>query len=192
MACGALWENGRAKILPIAGIALAILDAVLFIVGIWLETASEEYWKFSASVGLVAAATAHACLLWLAKLAPRFAWSRIAAWITAYSLAVLFIYIIYFTPKGDAIIRVIGVASIVLAALTILTPVFHRLSRGDLNQPQTNLISATRQLHATITCPRCGASLPNSLVETKCDRCGCAFVLKLLDENQPQEVDTST
>ncbi|HEV2714777.1 MAG TPA: hypothetical protein VGU64_05895 [Terriglobales bacterium] len=188
LACGALWETGRAKLFPLTGIALAIADACLFIVGIWFETGSLAYWRFSASVGLIAIATAHACLISLARLAPRFAWSRIAAFVAAYSLALLFIYIIYFTPKGDALIRVIGVTSIVLAALTILTPVFHRLSRGDLGAA-SSAIERSREMAATITCPRCGAQLANSLADTKCDRCGCRFVITILDESKatPQQ-----
>ena len=179
LACGALWETGRAKFLPMIGIVLAIADAALLIVGIWTESRSESYWKFSASVGLIAAPTAHVCLLALARLAKRFVWSRIAASIAAYVLGVLFIYVIYFTPKGDTLIRIIGVTSIVLAALTILTPVFHRLSRGDLTDSSTR--PATQRWHPTITCPRCGASLPNSRVETTCDQCGCRFVLTIID-----------
>ena len=185
LACGALWESGRAKLVPMAGIVLAIADACLFIVGIWFETQSEGYWKFSASVGLVAVATAHACLLSLARLAPRFAWARIAAFIAAYFLAFLFIYIIYFTPKGDTGIRIIGVTSIVLAALTILTPVFQRLSRGDLSESSPETKSDSRETFETITCPRCGVPLPNSLAETRCGRCGCLFVVTILDESAP-------
>ena len=183
LACGALWESGRAKLFSLAGIALAVFDAVLFIVGIWWESRSEGYWKFSASVGLMAAATAHVCLLALARLAPRFSWSRIAAPIAAYFLAFLFIYLIYFTPKGDVLIRIIGVTAIILAALTILTPVFHRLSRGDLIDSSTVTPPGTPQLHSTITCPRCGASLPNSPVEIGCNQCGCKFLVTILDDN---------
>ena len=185
LACGALWESGRAKLFSLAGIALVVFDAVLFIVGIWWESASDNYWKFSASVGLVAAATAHVCLLSLARLAPRFIWSRIAAPIAAYFLACLFIYLIYFNPKGDALIRVIGVTAIVLAALTILTPVFHRLSRGDLIDSSAMTSPGTLQLHSTITCPRCGASLPNSLVEIVCNQCGCKFLVTIINGNPP-------
>lgn len=182
LACGALWESGRGKTLPAIGIVLAVGDAGLFIVGIWLESQSEGYWKFSASVGLIAVATAHACLLSLARLAPRFIWSRIAAILTAYSLALLFIYIIYYTPGGDTIIRVMGVMSIILAALTILTPVFHRLSRGDLDDASTTG-GVSNRLSPTIMCPRCGTSLPNSLTKTKCEHCGCTFLITIVDES---------
>ena len=181
LACGALWESGRGKILPATGIVLAVGDAGLFIVGIWLESQSESYWKFSASVGFIAVATAHACLLSLARLAPRFVWSRIAAILTAYSLALIFIYVIYYTPKGDTIIRVMGVMSIILAALTILTPVFHRLSRGDLEDAATASDISDRR-SPTIMCPRCGRSLPNSLTETKCDACGCVFLVSIVSD----------
>jgi hypothetical protein len=180
LACGALWEAGRAKLFPLIGIALAIVDAVLFIIGIWLETWSEAYWKFSAAVGLVAVATAHACLLSLARLAWRFAWSRVAAFIAAYLLAVLFIYIIYFTPKGDGVIRIIGVTSIVLAAMTILTPVFHRLSRGDFDQDVGPGPSVPTRF-ATMTCPQCGAPQANSREETKCNHCGCRFQILIIE-----------
>ena len=190
LACGALWETGRAKTLPLTGIVLAVSDAGLFIVGIWFESQSERYWQFSASAGLIAVATAHACLLSLARLAPRFVWSKIAAIVTAYSLALLFIYLIYYTPKGDTIIRVIGVMSIILAALTILIPVFHRLSRGDLDAASA-ANDVSNRLSPMIMCPRCGTSLPNSLTETKCGDCGCTFLITIVDNSaasQPQAI----
>lgn len=180
LACGALWEKGRAKILSLAGIALAILSACLFISGIWFESNSEAFWKFSAAVGLVALATAHACLLFLATLAPRFAWTRIAAIASVYVLAAQMIYVIYYTPKGDFFFRIVGVTSIVAASLTILTPVFHRLSRGDLSSSLPQSKPAEPGLHPTITCPRCGLSLSNSTGENKCSHCGCTFMVTIL------------
>lgn len=181
LACGALWESGRGKALPAAGIVLAIVTAAVFIFGIWAKISNEEFWKFAASLGLIAAATAHACLLSLATLAPRFAWSRVAAWAAVYLLALLFIYVIYATPKGDTFVRIIGVVSIVVAALTILTPVFHRLSRGDLDAAGAGLAATDSALHPTISCPRCGAKLPSSLAEIRCTQCGCVFQIRIHD-----------
>src|SRR4051794_8154246 len=191
LACGALWESGRAKFFPLAGIALAVVDACLFIVGIWFQTASEAYWRFSASVGLVAVASAHACLLSLARLAARFAWSRIAAITSAYLLALLFIFLIYVTPDGDMPVRIIGIISIILAALTILTPVFHRLSRGDVGITSAP-VTIPGRLAATITCPRCGASLPNSLTKTICNQCGCVFLVTVLVETETMSLPAGT
>ena len=180
LACGALWETSHAKILPFIGIALAVISAAVFIFGIWAKISSEEFWKAAASIGIVAAATAHACLVSLARLAKRFAWSRVAVFVTVYLLAVLFIYLIYETPHGDTFPRIIGVNSIVLAALTILTPVFHRLSRSDLSAA-----ALQDTLHKTITCPRCGTELLNSAGEITCERCGCKFLVTILNRSAP-------
>ena len=176
LACGAFWESAQVKILPASGIALAVITAAIFIFGIWTKVSSEEFWKAAASVGIVAAATAHACLLSLARLAKRFTWSRLVTFAAIYLLAALFIYVIYAPPHDDTIVRIIGVNSIVVAALTILTPIFHRLSRSDLK-------ADARQdaLHKTITCPRCGSQLLNSSSEINCERCGCVFLVTILN-----------
>lgn len=185
LASGALWESKRKMLLPSAGVILATLTAILVIFGIWTEPKSDEFWKFAVSVGLVAVATAHACLLALAKLARRFVWARVVAFVAVYFLAVCFIYIIYFTPKGDTGVRIIGATAIIVAALTILTPIFHRLSRGDLDEIVAAVAGTERRLHATLSCPRCGSAQPGSLAEIKCDNCGCRFVVTILDDGAP-------
>jgi len=182
LACGALWESRRKMLLPLPGALLASLAAVLIIIGIWAKISGEEYWKFAASVGLLAVATTHACLLALAKLAPRFAWTRAVAFASVYVLACLGIYLMYFTPKGDTFVRIIGATSIIVAALTILTPLFHRLSRGDLDAVESPVATEHPDLYATITCPRCGSAQPNSLAPIKC-ACGCRFVVIILGED---------
>ena len=111
LACGALWESRRKVFLSLPGAIVAVLAAVLVIVGIWTKTESSAFWKFSISVALLAVATAHACLLSMAKLARRFAWTRIVVFVAVYFLACFFIYIIYFTPKGDTGVRIIGARS---------------------------------------------------------------------------------
>lgn len=176
LACGAFWESAQVKILPASGIALAVITAAIFIFGIWTKISSDDFWKAAASVGIVAAATAHACLLSLARLAKRFTWSRLVTFAAIYLLAALFIYVIYAPTNDDTILRIIGVNSIVVAALTILTPIFHRLSRSDLK-------ADARQdaLHKTITCPRCGSELLNSSSEINCARCGCVFLVTILN-----------
>ena len=186
LACGALWESRRKMLLPLPGALLALLAAVLIIIGIWAKISGEEYWKFAAAVGLLAVATAHACLLALAKLAPRFAWTRAVAFASVYVLACLGIYLMYFTPKGDTFVRIIGATSIIVAALTILTPLFHRLSRGDLDAVAGTTAKQNRQLCATITCPQCGATQANSSDEIKCSNCGCRFVLTILGGGSPE------
>ena len=182
LSAGALWEARGQKELPLLGIVLAVVAALLIITGIWFEPHSDQYWKFTASTGVLAAATSHACLLSLAKLAPRFAWARLVALTAVYALAVLIVITIYFEPTGDLGFRLIGTVSIIVAALTIMTPIFHRLSRDDFSGTSGKDLASGRGLWATVTCPRCGAGQPNSLTETKCDKCGCRFVVKILAE----------
>lgn len=185
LASGALWERRRRLFLPLAGTILALLSAVLVILGIWTEAGSDEFWKFTVSVSLLGVATAHACLLALANLARQFVWARVAAFVAVYFLAGLFIYIIYFQPKGDSGVRIIGATGIVVAALTILTPIFHRLSRGDLDEKLSAVAVTELRLYATVGCPQCGSAQPNSLTEIKCGKCGCRFVVTILDDGVP-------
>ena len=190
MSCGALWERKRAQIVALMGIVLAVATAGFLIIGIWVQPTGVDYWKFSISVMSLAIATAHVSLISLAKLAPRFAWNRVAAFVASYLLAILIIYFIWFDPDSkaneDTLMRIIGVVSIVLAALTILTPIFHRLSRNDLSAAA----ASAESFYATITCPACGASLPNSVNVISCDQCGCKFQVAILDQSRkgrPQE-----
>jgi hypothetical protein len=185
LAAGALWESGRKKPLSLAGIILAIVAAAIILVGIWTRTSSEEFWKFSASVGLVAVATAHACLISLASLSKSFAWARIAAFIAVYALASEFIYIFYGDPEpADTIVRIIGATSIVVAALTIVTPIFHRLSRTDIVTDP--LFTQRRILISQIACPQCSTQLPNAAGEIECETCGCRFTITILDPGSPK------
>jgi hypothetical protein len=182
LASGALWESRNTKLLPAAGVFFALLGAGLLITGIWVEPHSDQYWKFTASTIILAVATAHTCLLALAKLARRFVWTRWIAFTANYFLAFLIVWMIYVEPKGDFGVRVIGVTSIIVAAMTIMTPIFHRLSRGDLDQIEGRI--ATPRLFATITCPQCGAAQENSLTETTCGSCGCKFLVAILDRGR--------
>jgi ribosomal protein S27E len=180
LAAGALWEGRGEKELPLLGIVLSVVAGLLIIAGIWFEPGGDQYWKFSASTGVLAAATTHACLLSLAKLAPRFAWARLVTLTAVYALAVLIVMTIYFEPHGDLGFRIIGTTAIVVAALTIMTPIFHRLSRDDFSGAAGTSQTPARGFWATVTCPECGAAQSNSLTETTCDRCGCRFVVKIL------------
>jgi DNA-directed RNA polymerase subunit RPC12/RpoP len=176
LASGALWESKGERILPTAGIVLALLAATLLVFGIWVEPSGDQFWKLTASVGVLAAATAHDCLLSLANLSARFTWARVVTFSAIYLLAFFVIAAIYIEPSGDLGFKIIGVTSIVVAALTIMTPIFHRLSRGDLSGKENR----KRSFLDSINCPQCGARLTNQLTEIECDKCGCRFLLKVI------------
>lgn len=180
MAAGALWEARNTRFLPLLAMIFAVAAAGLLITAIWSHTFSANFWRFTASVCVLALANTHACVLSLAKLARRYAWLRVVAFLGIYFLAASVIYVIYFPPREDTWIRIIGVTAIVVTALTIMMPIFHRLSRADFAISRDKTVTGP-QLHPTITCPACGASQPNSATELRCSNCGCRFIIQILE-----------
>ncbi len=132
LACGAYLETKRGKILPTAGIVFSIISAILCFILIWAnQTFSEEiFLKILASVVMFAVACSHLSLISIAQLEAKFQWSKITLFICVWLLVAILLYIIWFTPESssDLIIRIIAVLSIVIAALTIITPIFYKLS----------------------------------------------------------------
>jgi hypothetical protein len=134
LACGAYLESGRARVLPLAGIALSIIAGIMTLLMVWnVSDDSENFIRSTATVTLLALSCSLLSLLSLARLDRRFAWSRIAAYVCVSLLSAVLIYLIWFEPvdPNDRIIRVIGILSILVAAITVMTPVFHKLSAGD-------------------------------------------------------------
>ena len=134
LACGAYLETGRGRAMPIAGIALSIAAALMTFLIIWNVTDRNEIFiKATGTVTLLALCSSHLSLLSLARLDKRFAWSRIAAFIFVWLLAAILLYLMWFEPEGDSdlVFRVIGILSILIAAVTVITPVFHKLSTSE-------------------------------------------------------------
>ena len=134
LACGAYLETGRGRALPVAGIALAAVAAVSSIVFIWDLVENERFFaRLVMSATLLAFACSHLSLLSLARLDRRFRWSRYAAQFAVTTLAAILLVIIW--AEGDRmpeyVSRTLGVFSIAVAALTVVTPVFHRLSSEE-------------------------------------------------------------
>lgn len=134
LACGAYYETGRGRIMPLAGIALAVVAAIMTFLIIWdVMDENETFIKSGGTVLLLSLACSHLSLLSLARLDKRFAWSRIAAFVVVSMLAALLIYLIWFEPdtSSDLFARTLGVLAILVASVTIITPVFHKLSATE-------------------------------------------------------------
>jgi hypothetical protein len=131
MACGASLESGRGKYVPWAGIALSIVSALMCFLIIWnVLDDSEIFIKSFLTATLVAASCSYLSLISLARLERRFTWTRIAAAACVSLLSVILLYILWFEPEGEStlIYRILGVLGILLASITVLTPVLHKLS----------------------------------------------------------------
>ena len=134
LACGAYLESGRGRLLPLAGITFSVASAVMTFLIIWnVSDESQSIIRSTATVTLLALSCSHLSLLSLARLDRRFAWSRILVFVCVGLLSAILLYLIWTEPDApdDLIIRIIGVLSILVAAITVMTPVFHKLSAGE-------------------------------------------------------------
>lgn len=132
LGCGAYLSTGRGRLLPLAGIALAVLGAVMVIGGMWIEIGSELYWRLASSISVFAVASAHLSLLSMAKMARSYQWSLLAAYIAIFGVAVIIVSMILAEPRDAGMFQLLGVAAILDAAITVVIPIFNRLSRAEI------------------------------------------------------------
>jgi hypothetical protein len=134
LACGAYLESGRGRYLPITGIALSIVAALMCFLIIWdILDDYEVFIKSFLTATMIAAACSYISLLSLARLDQRFSWTRIAAVVCIVLLCAILLYILWFEPQGDSdlIYRILGVLGILVASITVVTPILHKLSSTD-------------------------------------------------------------
>ena len=134
VACGALLERSRSNPIAVSGIGLALIAAVVLISGIWFEFRSEVFWKSSATVSIFAIATSHLSLLLLAQLSQRFQWAVVCAFVIVSALSLLISIMIWGEIDSEGLIRLMGILAVLSAAISILIPIFHRLSKDDLQK----------------------------------------------------------
>jgi hypothetical protein len=142
LACGAYFETGRGRLVPGAGILMALVSGVMWIYLVWHGIVHEDLFvKSLLSLTLLGAACSHISLLSLAQLDRRFMWSRYAVYFAVGSLTAYLLFLVWDVDaiSNDVTGRIIGVLAIVVAALTLVTPVLHKLSTGE---PGTTAIDA--------------------------------------------------
>lgn len=132
LACGACLEAGKSRVVPLVGIVFAVLSGILWMIMLWsaFEPRNDVFIHSLMSASVLALACAHISLLSLAALDRRFLWSRIAVHIFVWSLTALLLIIFWghIDPSQNILARTMGIMAIVVAALTVVTPVFHKLS----------------------------------------------------------------
>jgi hypothetical protein len=115
--------------LPIAGLILTAIGAGLILLGMWLDVHWEEYWKTAASVSILAVATAHVALLSIARLEGNYWWVYFIACQIIFGLALLLVATIVFEIDIDRMYRFIAALAILDAAVTVIVPILHRISK---------------------------------------------------------------
>jgi len=112
----------------------------MILVGMWADVDAEAYWKASATVAIFAVATVHVCLLGFARLAGRFRWGYFITCQIVYGLASLLAIMIIGEIDDDGAFRLLATVSIVDAALTLVIPLQHRISKTDTHR--TSVLTA--------------------------------------------------
>jgi cytochrome c oxidase subunit IV len=141
LASGLCFGRGH-RILPGAGLVLTIVTACLILYGIWAQNWGggtnwefwEYYWKTTWVLGCYAIACAHLSLLFMANLAGAYRWAYLVAYQLILGLATVLAAAIIYDDLFDkeAYWRTTGVLSILVAAITLMVPVFHRMSREEV------------------------------------------------------------
>lgn len=143
LACGAYLETKRGKILPGFGIAFSIISAVMWLILIWtnFDLDVDIFSKTLVSASLSAVVCSHLSLISIAKLDAKFQWSKIVLSFCVWVLLSILFYLVWFQPdsSSDFILRVIAVLSIIITSLTVVTPIFLKLSQS---LPETAEIDA--------------------------------------------------
>ncbi|MEM8680126.1 MAG: hypothetical protein AAGF97_12330, partial [Planctomycetota bacterium] len=133
---------------PSFGLMLTLLTACLLLAGIWAEIESEAFWKSCGVLACFAIATVHVCLLSIARLKSPYHWVFLIAMQVIFGLACLVAIVILWELDEHAMWQVIAVFSILAAALTLLIPLLHRISRQQHPQAQRRMPVEERSLAA--------------------------------------------
>lgn len=174
LCCGASIELRGQSVLAVSGIVVASVAAVFVIGGVWIEPNSDAYWKSTITLSIFAVALSHLSLLTLAHLNSRFKWAMPAAYGVVFAVAFLLTGMIWGEWYEEFLFRLLGVAGILDGAITILIPIFHRLS-GD--EAPSMVEPALAELDREI------AQLENRLEELKAQR-------QSLEDKQPRLANT--
>lgn len=131
LSCGAYLSTKRGLALPLTGVALTLLAAGMVIAGLWNGTLSVGYWQVAASASVFSVACAHLSLLSMARLAQWFRWSLLVAYLAIFGVASMIVLLIMGQTGGLGMFQLLAAAAIFDAAITIVIPVLHKLSKSD-------------------------------------------------------------
>ena len=113
------------------GILLIVLAVLGVIYGVWMDLfdRGDDCSKTTLTLCVLAVAFAHACLLQLPRLAPRYRWTQIVSTVLIGILALQIIAFIWQrNPPDQVYIRNTGVIAVLVSLMTLVIPICSRLS----------------------------------------------------------------
>ena len=134
LACGGCLTRGH-RVLPLAGLFFTRLLAPTWLAAIWIDNYLPDIYVYIAwSLLVYAIACAHLSLLFMANLAGAYRWAYVVAYQLILGLATLLAALVWFRDLGATEVywRLTGAISILVAAITLLIPVFQYLSRNQI------------------------------------------------------------
>jgi hypothetical protein len=137
LACDYSRQSGSRNVLPRAGLLMTLIGTGMSLAGIWCDIDAEAYWKSFVVIAIVGLATVIVALLWAARLARRYSWLHHISFTVYYLLAIYASYAIVAENDDDGTMRAIGALSIIAAAIALIVPLLHRLSRMDFVQHES-------------------------------------------------------
>lgn len=174
MACGAAWDRGRWRGLAIGGIAITVATLTINLVAFWVEPEPIETWMRWVGTGwLFAVATAHACLLGLARTDAMLARVRATSLLLGYALAAgvtLPLWNASFA-ESDAYFRWLGVIAVLMLMGSLGLPVLGRLRAVPAANPGPGAAPEAPRL----MCPACGHVQSARLGRVRCAACATRY-----------------
>ncbi|WP_442510019.1 hypothetical protein SH528x_001623 [Novipirellula sp. SH528] len=129
LACDMTRTPSGRNLLPASGLILTGIAAALLLLGIWTTNDSEVYWKTTSCLSILAVTAVHVCLLSIAKLASRFRWVFFIGSQVIFGYSLLLCGVILGEIDTSGVWRLIAALSIVVAAISIVIPILHRISK---------------------------------------------------------------
>ena len=161
---------------PVMAVVGLVLGFVLLLVAVWAEIDSELLGKTLTTAFVIGAAATVSGLLGLLPLRPAHQVLRFVAHLLIAALAATVTGVIWADGGGDAIARVIGVESILVAACTLALPA---LSRFVPVEESAVVVTSGR------FCPGCGAELDDDLLSGEPVACGnCERVFSVTEQRR--------
>lgn len=154
---------------PMMAVLGLVLGFVLLLVALWLEADSELLGKSLVTAFMIGGAATLSGLLALLPLRPAHQTVRLVTHLLIAVLTATVVGVMWVEGSGDPIARVIGVQSILVAALTLALPVLSRFLPAE---------ESAVVLKSGHFCPACGAQLddyPMSGDPVECGSCERVF-----------------
>ena len=164
------WELPHAKLVSRGGLAITAVTLVVWIAAVWIEPNADEFWQVAGSFLLFAIASAHACVLWLARLPLRAQALRTAALACDVLIVVLMLAGLWSEFHDVGAGQFLAILCVIESGLTVATIAIAAASRST---PVAGDVSEV------CFCVRCGKSLWVPAGDVRCKHCDATFFVEL-------------